>query len=462
MFKLTTLQITLLGITLNFILLHACFNESIMGLSYLSSIDSNLTKFDEVNNDTIIIYNVTLIDIVNSIPRNNVAIIINENNIDNIMSIEENYNRSSIDEFIKNNSDAILINATGKYLIPGLIDVHAHVAGVLENSFNYSLAVETLGTFLNFGVTTIRNPGGPLEESIDLREEVSYNEIRGPQILTAGDLVNSPQEIIPFVEKKVSTEKEIRTEVKRQANTGVDFIKLYVGLAPNLVSAAIDEAHLNGIRVIGHLYSTSWADAANMGIDYLTHGVPVDPTTLSGKNNSSISRTNTISGPFDHFTWLKMVDLNSQVVSEMVESLSRNNVTIDPTLSIYEAMLSDHPNSKYLWNKIMEFTKKMYDNNINILAGSDIPNFELMPGKSLHHELELLVGSGIPQHEVLRIATINAAKSLELDDEIGTIELNKQADLVILSSNPLEDIRNTQDIYLVINNGKIIDNGILR
>ena len=292
MFKITTLHITILGIILNFILLLAFSNEPIMGLSYLSSIDTNLTKFDNVYNDIMIIYNVTLIDVVNSTPRDNVAIIINENNIDNIIAINDIHhdNRSSIDEIIKNNSHAILINATGKYLIPGLIDMHAHVAGVLKNSFNYSLAVETLSTLLDYGVTTIRNPGGPTEKSIYLREEIFSNEIHGPQILTAGDLLNSPQEIIPFVEKKVSTEREIRTEVKRQATMGVDFIKLYVGLTPNLVSAAIDEAHLNGIRAIGHLYSTSWADAANMGIDYLTHGVPVDPTTLSGENSSIFKR----------------------------------------------------------------------------------------------------------------------------------------------------------------------------
>jgi len=461
MIKLTTLQITILGIILNFILLLAHYNEPTIVLSYLSSIDANLTEFDNTNNDVMIIYNVTLIDVINSIPRNNVAIIINENNIDNIIAINNNHDRSNIGEFIKNNSHAILVNATGKYLIPGLIDMHAHVAGVLENSFNYSLAVETLSTLLDHGVTTIRNPGGPTEKSIDLRESISSNEIHGPQILTAGELLNSPQEIIPFVEKKVSTEKEIRTEVKKQANMGVDFIKLYVGLTPNLVSSAIDEAHLNGIRVIGHLYSTSWADSANMGIDYLTHGVPVDPSILSGENNSNF-KTNTVEGPFDHFSWLEMVDLNSQEVSEMVESLSRNNVTVDPTLSIYEAMLSDHPNSKHLWNKIMELTKKMYDSDVNIMAGTDIPNFGLVPGKSLHHELELLVGTGIPQHEVIRIATINAARSLELEDEIGAIELNRQADMVILSSNPLDDIRNTQDIYMVINNGKIIDNTLSR
>ncbi len=461
MIKLTTLQITILGIILNFILLLAHYNEPTIVLSYLSSIDANLTEFDNTNNDVMIIYNVTLIDVVNSIPRNNVAIIINENNIDNIISINNNHDRSNIGEFIKNNSHAILVNATGKYLIPGLIDMHAHVAGVLENSFNYSLAVETLSTLLDHGVTTIRNPGGPTEKSIDLRESISSNEIHGPQILTAGELLNSPQEIIPFVEKKVSTEKEIRTEVKKQANMGVDFIKLYVGLTPNLVSSAIDEAHLNGIRVIGHLYSTSWADSANMGIDYLTHGVPVDPSILSWENNSNF-KTNTVEGPFDHFSWLEMVDLNSHEVSEMVESLSRNNVTVDPTLSIYESMLSDHPNSKHLWNKIMGLTKKMYDSDVNIMAGTDIPNFGLVPGKSLHHELELLVGTGIPQHEVIRIATINAARSLELEDEIGAIELNRQADMVILSSNPLDDIRSTQDIYMVINNGKIIDNTLSR
>ena len=162
MFKITTLHITILGIILNFILLLAFSNEPIMGLSYLSSIDTNLTKFDNVYNDIMIIYNVTLIDVVNSTPRDNVAIIINENNIDNIIAINDIHhdNRSSIDEIIKNNSHAILINATGKYLIPGLIDMHAHVAGVLKNSFNYSLAVETLSTLLDYGVTTIRNPGG--------------------------------------------------------------------------------------------------------------------------------------------------------------------------------------------------------------------------------------------------------------------------------------------------------------
>ncbi len=134
------------------------------------------------------------------------------------------------------------------------------------------------------------------------------------------------------------------------------------------------------------MYSTSWNDAANTGIDYLTHGVPVNSDTLSGENKS-IFKANT-GGPFDHFFWLELVDVNSKEINEMVESLSRNNVSVDPTLSIYEAMLKDHPNAKLLWSKITGLTKKMYDNGVNLLAGTDIPNFGLIPGKIILMELE--------------------------------------------------------------------------
>jgi len=452
--KLTPLHLGILYVvSISVLQLFYWSGEEALASPYLSSTNSNLTNLDDDNNNALIIYDATLISGIDFIPKNNVTIIINKCSIYDI--IDNNNNHSSVNEFIKKNPHVTIVNATGKYLIPGLIDMHAHVAGVLKNSFNYTLAVETLGSLLNYGVTTIRNPGGPTQESVDLKERISSGEINGPQILTAGQLLNSPSQSIPFVEKSVRTEKEVRSEVKKQANIGVDFIKLYVGLTPDLVSAAIDEANLNDIRVIGHLYATSWTDAANMGIDYLTHGVPVNLDILSGENKSIFKAI--AGGPFDHFFWLELVDLDSKEIGRMVQSLSRNNVSVDPTLSIFEAMLRDHPEAELFWSKLTALTKKMYDNGVNLLAGTDIPNFGLIPGKSLHHELELLALTGIPNNEVLRIATINAARSLGLEDKIGSIEKNKQADLVILSSNPLDDIRNTKDIHLIINNGKIID-----
>lgn len=177
-----------------------------------------------------------------------------------------------------------------------------------------------INVLLDYGVTTIRNPGGPTNQSIALKHNVSEGIIRGPKIFTAGRLLNGPLIPIPFVEKQVSSEEEAREEVRSQAAAGVDYIKLYVGLPPNLVKAAIDEAHNLGIKVIGHLFMTSWADAANFGIDALTHGVPVDPLLLSSDEGKRQKFYENGGGPFDHFLWLDLVDLNSKEIKEMIEA----------------------------------------------------------------------------------------------------------------------------------------------
>jgi imidazolonepropionase-like amidohydrolase len=98
----------------------------------------------------------------------------------------------------------------------------------------------------------------------------------------------------------------------------------------------------------------------------------------------------------------------------------------------------------------------LYDNGVTILSGSDIPNFDLVPGASLHHELELLVEAGISPLEIIKIATRNGAHALGIEEEVGTVEAGKQADMIILSDNPLDDISNTMKIEAVINNGHFI------
>src|SRR5215216_6973459 len=121
-----------------------------------------------------------------------------------------------------------VINLTGKNIIPGLFDMHAHVANVLKNSYNQSESEYMLSMLLAYGVTTIRNPGGPTEQSVALKENVSEGKNMGPQIFTAGQLLNTPQIPVPFVEKQVITEQDIRQEVRNQVETGVNYVKLYV------------------------------------------------------------------------------------------------------------------------------------------------------------------------------------------------------------------------------------------
>ncbi|HZH38439.1 MAG TPA: amidohydrolase family protein [Bacillales bacterium] len=434
------------------------FNEikatsSLPNITFLEGTSSNQNNTNPHN--AIVLYNANLIDGVSSQAKHNQTIIVNEGKIIDIIDNKHIVNNVNYSYFHKNYPNSNLIDLSGMYIIPGLFDMHAHVGSVLKNTFNKTFSEKMISNLIGYGVTTIRNPAGPTEESVNLRESASSGKIIGPQILTAGRLLNSPLFSIPFVEKEISTVEEVREEVDSQADAGVDFIKLYVGLEPHLVKEAISIAHSHGIKAIGHLYLTSWTDAANMNIDFLTHGVPVNPYLLSPKDRKIFE----INGgnPFDHVLWLEMVDIEGKEIDEMIDSLVENNVYVDPTLSIYEAMIEGNLKEQSIWPKVLQLTKKMYDKGVKILSGTDIPNFELVPGKSLHNELELLVDAGIPSSEVLKIATRNGAESMGLSNQTGAIEKGKQADILVLQSNPIEDISNTQDISMVISDGEIID-----
>ena len=409
-----------------------------------ASIQSDLEKIDAKG--LVILEGASLIDGTGSPPRNDSVVVLKD---ERILTVTD---KGSYTTYPK---DSEIVNLTGRFLIPGLFDMHAHVAGVLDSSYNQTISENTLEALLDNGITTIRNPGGPTKESVALRDAVAAGQIKGPQIFTAGRLINGLPFPTRFVETIANTEAEVREEVKRQADAGVDYVKLYVGLYPNLVKTAIDEAHNQGIRVIGHLYLTSWTDAANLGIDALTHGIPVSPFLLSEDKREIFIENSR--GPFDHFLWLNLVDLNSTKINEMINALVKNKVPVDPTLSIYEAMLKDDPQNQRLWSKVLQLTKILYDHGVTIMSGTDIPNFGLIPGISLHHELELLVKAGINPLNVIKIATSNGAEALGILDDVGTIEAGKQADMIILNANPIRNIRNIGAIEGVIEDGQFFN-----
>ena len=428
-----------------------------------SRTDSALPSLNTSNTDKIIVLTgATIIDGTGAPPKPNSVIILDDNRIAAVMN-ETQFLNHYLSLINSESVSASILNFTGKFVMPGLFDMHAHVAGVRKNSYDQNFSENMLDMLLEYGVTTIRNPGGPTDKSIALKHNVSEGNILGPKIFTAGALLNSPQIPIPFVERQITSEEEAREEVRNQAAADVDYVKLYVGLPPNLVKAAIDEAHIQGIKVIGHLYKTSWTEAANFGIDALTHGVPVDPSLLSSDGKRETFYENG-GGPFDHFSWLDLVDLNSKEVKEMIDALVKNHVPVDPTLNIYDAMLKDEGHgdnsniqNQMRWAKVLQLTKIMYENGVQILSGTDIPNFGLVPGVSLHHELELLAEAGISPLEVIEIATNNGAKALGIDGISGTIQPGKQADMIVLSANPIQNISNTREIEAVMLNGTFVD-----
>jgi imidazolonepropionase-like amidohydrolase len=418
------------------------FHQALSSISIPSTADSF-----KAGQSTLVLYGATLIDGTAANPKANSVVIINDDRITSI--VEKNQYHLST------NTNVHLINLSGYYIIPGLFDMHAHVANIQVSSYNYTESIEMLHRLLGWGITTIRNPGGPTEQAVMLRDMVNAGQLIGPQIFTAGNLINSlPQ--TGFVETIVQNETEVRKEVQHQSKMGVDYIKLYVNLAPKLVQAGIEEAHTQGIKVMGHLFATSWSDAAMLGIDALTHGIPENPSLLTIDKRQEFASQN--GGPYTHTLWLELADLRGNEIRQMIKKLVEYNVDVDPTLVIFEAMLTDDiKKDASLWSKILNLTKMMYEAGVPITTGSDIPNFFLEPGVSLHRELELLAQAGIPPLEVIKIATKNSANSLGILDTVGTIESGKQADLIILSQNPLINITHTQSIVMVIRNGQLVN-----
>jgi imidazolonepropionase-like amidohydrolase len=387
-----------------------------------------------------------------------------------------------------------IVRLDGKYLLPGFIDLHAHVAfgPAGHDSTGYWLRYDAEAsrrmttTLLQFGITTIRNPGGPTAESVALRDDVRLGRLPGPRIFTAGAILD--QSDWRGLTSRVTTQSEVRAEVGRQARLGVDYVKLYASLPPSLVEAGIDEAHRLGIKAIGHLFATSWTAAANAGIDGIVHVTPGSPLLLTPTHRAEYLKR--LRGTQFMLEWFDYLDYESAEYADLVRALVSHHVSIDPTLVVFEAMArgddpaitaspdlayapkplletwrsgfqltdgwkpEDFAGAKRSWPRVLEFVKRLHDAGVRLTVGTDVPNPWIPPGTSFHRELALLVSAGLAPGEVIRMATRNGAESLGIGTDVGTVTAGKVADLVILDANPLERIENTRSIAWVIARGR--------
>jgi imidazolonepropionase-like amidohydrolase len=388
-------------------------------------------------------------------------------------------------------ADARHMDMTGLVVMPGLIDMHYHVttgamryrrdaAGRLDSTYDRRVAERLLRVALAHGITTIRDPGAsPLDVAIALREAVDSGQVLGPRILTAGPILSNPGR----------SPDQLREEIRVQADAGVDFIKLYSGIGPELLTLAIDEAHARRLQVVGHLQRTSWTEAALAGIDFLTHGgnwheAYVDPARRSAYEKLGGTMRARIS-------WLEWLDLDGPAVDSMILVLREHRVSVDPTLvayhtkfwwrdSIYQrdpdvaivpevlenwrvlGMPTRHwtadefDRAQAAWPRMLALVARMQREGVHLTTGSDLASPWVIPGVALHQELALLVSAGIAPAEVLRMATRNGAEALGLLGETGTVESGKRADLVVLEADPLRDIRNTRRIRYVVLGGRFL------
>ena len=325
---------------------------------------------------------------------------------------------------------ARIVRAEGKFLIPGLWDMHVH------------LTAKDLPRLVAFGVTGVRDMGNALQDVDWWRAKIEAGALVGPLIYRVGPILNG-QEFGP-VQFAVTTDAEARTAVRLLKKLGIDQIKLHTRISREAYLGLVDEAKKQGLPFVGHVpQAVSPEEASNVGQGSLEHIQTLFEGQFPPKPGSE---------------------------PELFALFARNGTAFDPTLVAYRGstqpenldpeVVKQHPDliagRQKLFARFLELVGMMNQAGVTLLAGTDLStNFKwITPGKSLHDELALLVEAGLSPMQALQAATRNPTRFLRLD--AGTIEVGKRADLVLLDANPLLDIHNTQKIAAVVLAGKLL------
>jgi imidazolonepropionase-like amidohydrolase len=379
--------------------------------------------------------------------------------------------------------NATVVDAKGKFLIPGLWDMHVHtifgdwIPGGKEVS---------LPLFVANGVTGIRDMGGDLDTLLDWRKQIAAGTLLGPRMIIAGPMLDGPKSRFPS-SQSIASPEEGRKAVDDLKGKGVDFIKVQSFIQRDAYFAVAAEAKKQKMVLVGHVPDAIRASeavaAGQTSIEHLT-GV---------FEGCSTAEDEFLKGPKGPLRFLQTYD--PARCSNLIASFARNHTWQVPTL-VWErgqwlvdvTDISRDPNLKYAptswqkksWpeftkgiiaeldtdpvadrrrfvNKELEVIQAMHDAQVLLLAGTDTAaGVDVLPGFSLHTELEYFVEAGLSPMEALQTATRNPAEFLGLLGETGTVAKGKIANLVLLDANPLDDIRNTRKIDAVVLHGRLL------
>ncbi|MBV9926179.1 MAG: amidohydrolase family protein [Acidobacteria bacterium] len=372
--------------------------------------------------------------------------------------------------------NAEVVDARGRTLMPGLWDMHVHIG---PNDGLMHVAA---------GVTSVRDMGNDIDTLLALKRKIEAGEEIGPRIAAMAGLMDGRGPYAGPTKVLVDTEEEARAAVDNFARLGYAQIKIYSSIKPELVPTLVKLAHEKGLRVSGHVPAFMSAEQfVGAGADEFQHinffvlnflFDEVKDTRTPVRFTAVADRAATI-------------DLNSPRVRSFVQLLKERKTVIDPTVNVFEGMFTDRPGRvpdayapvaerlppqvrRYLLagglpvpegkderyresaKALLKMIKLLYDSGITLVAGTDAT-----PGFALHRELELYAEAGIPPNEVLRIATIGAARVAKRDGELGSIAPGKLADLILVEGDPTRRISDIRRVSLVVKDGAVYDTAAL-
>lgn len=390
--------------------------------------------------------------------------------------------------------DAEVVEATGKFLIPGLWDMHVHSLYEGRPEFFFPM-------FIANGVTGVREMASTLslEQISLLRQRIERREVLGPRFgAVAGKILESPISQLGPEFEAVATADLARQAVRARKQNGADFVKVYTLLRRDVFFAIVDEAKIQHLPTVGHVpFSISAGEASDAGLKSIEHLTQV----LLACSNREAEISRELSSAATSLATARVAaaradaeateSFDPKKAARLLARFRKNGTWQCPTLvQRQKFLMSDDPRFvnderlKYVpfsvrerWRSTMagpqadlvpyakrSFAKQlqligmMRRAGVGLLAGTDAGwgNPYTFAGFSLHDELALLVQAGLSPIEALQSATLNPAKFLNLQEQMGTVEKGKIADLVLLEANPLEDITNTRKIAAVVVNGRYV------
>jgi len=431
------------------------------------------------------ITNVTVIDAINGV-RPNLTVVFDGDEITAIQAVDAELNVAET------------IDGTDKYLIPGLWDFHVHLS--YDNRFTPTMPAQ----FLSYGITSVRDTGGLMHKMLPIVEAIRADGAIAPRVFFAGPLLDGQFVVYdgddrPEIGVQNATPEQARATIRELKAQGVDFIKIYEMVSPEVFDAMVETANELDLPIDSHVPLSLRASTAGPSVDSIEHlrNIEMDCASNSPtlheerlerlKNPDGLSGFELRSSLHDLQRLPAIANYDQARCDEVIAALE--STTQVPTLQLYstsvvppwtrddwDAALDRLPDAAAEpWRAITEerranpaddddktfaewglfLTGRAHAAAVPIGAGTDTPIGLSPPGYSLHMELDFLVRAGLSPIEALAAATVRPAEYFSLQDRMGSIDVGKVADMVLLDANPLDDIANTKKISDVISKGVV-------
>ena len=343
------------------------------------------------------------------------------------------------------------IDTSGKTLLPGFIDHHFH------------LDHELVPLFLAHGVTSVKDPGAWIERYEPVKRWQEAQSVPGPRLFLCGPTIDGPGPAYPDGSVAIQSPAGARLTIRRLIAQGAEAIKIYFRLPLDSIRAVVEEAHRHRVPVTAHLEIVDPRDAIEMGIDGLEHLTSLGQALISPmeaeKYRQAVMADNMARAMGRYRMWAAL-DPHSKRALDLAHFLARKKTFVDVTLAIFEKRPGDGGEEIDVMVRATEnmkvYTGVLHRAGVRIVVGSHSNVPHAPKGLAYHRELEMLVESGLTPHEAIIAATRVGAEFLGRENDLGTIEEGKLADILILDANPLEDIRNSKTISSLLMDGTLL------